>query len=253
MDEPTGRSKYRAVRDDLLQRISNLQVGDRLASEQALCEEFGVSRITLRHAVDGLVNDGWLTREHGRGTFVTEPKAGVHYPERFAEAVTGFYRQQTAAGHVVTTRVLRQELVPAAEAIAEILDIAPGESVIELVRLRYVNDQLHQHVVTHLPYERFPDCATHDFTTGSLYDHLRDAYGVKMRRNDMLVGVEEAAPDVALNLDVEPGLRLLSVASTVFDEHDRAVAHGTARHTPVNGQIELSLRVAGPDLQEARS
>lgn len=253
MEGQTGRSKYRAVRDDLLQRISNLEVGDKLASEQALCEEFGVSRITLRHAVDGLVQDGWLTREHGRGTFVTEPKAGVHYPERFAEAVTGFYRQQTAAGHEVTTRVLRQELIPADETTARILDITAGERVIELVRLRYVNDQLHQHVVTHLPYEKFPDCATQDFTSGSLYDYLRDAYGVTLARNDMRVSVAEAAPDVALNLAVEPGLRLLSVASTVYDDLDRPVAHGTARHTPVNGEIEFSLRVAGPNLQEART
>ena len=251
MASTTGTSKYRAVRDSLLERISSMRVGDRLPSETVLCDEFEVSRITLRHAVDGLVQDGRLIREHGRGTFVSAPRPGVHYPERFADVVTGFHRQQTSAGHTVTTRVLRQELVPAGERVARLLDLPVGDSVVELVRLRYVNGQLHQHVVTYLPYERFPDTVTADFTSGSLYDHLHERYGVTLTRNDLTVRVEEAAPDVALNLDVEVGLRLLSVDSTVFDTDERPVAFGTARHTPLNSEIDLSLRMAGPTPQEA--
>nr|WP_241740085.1 MULTISPECIES: GntR family transcriptional regulator [Microbacterium] len=241
-----GTSKYRAVRSSLLERISTMAIGEQLPSEPVLCEEFGVSRITLRHAVDGLVQDGRLAREHGRGTFVTQPQDDVHYPERFADVVTGFHRQQTAAGHVVTTRVLRQGLVPVDDETARQLDLAPGEAVIELVRLRYVNGQLHQYVVTCLPSTRFPDCLTADFTTGSLYDFLHERYGVALSRNDLVVRVDEATPEIALNLDVEPGLRLLCIGSTVFDAADAPVAFGVARHAPDNSEITLSLRTAPP-------
>jgi GntR family transcriptional regulator len=244
-------SKYVAVRARLLDQIAGMQVGDRLPPEPALCEEFGVSRITLRHAVDGLVQDGRLSREHGRGTFVSAPQPGVHYPERFADVVTGFHRQQTSAGHTVTTRVLSQALVPAGKDIAQQLGVLPSSGVIELVRLRYVNGQLHQYVVTHLPYELFPDALTADFTTGSLYDYLHDHYGITLVRNDLTVRVDEAAPEVALNLAVEPGLRLLSIASTVFDADGRSVAFGIARHTPENSEIDLSLRMAGATPKEA--
>ncbi|GGF42758.1 GntR family transcriptional regulator [Microbacterium sorbitolivorans] len=251
MDSSTGTSKYRAVRDHLVERIGTMRVGDRLPSEKELCEELGVSRITLRHAVDGLVQDGRLAREHGRGTFVSAPKPGIHYPERFADIVTGFHRQQTSAGHTVATRVLRQELVAADNEIARLLDVPSGARVVELVRLRFVNGQLHQHVVTYLPHDRFPECASADFTTGSLFDYLHERYGVVLSRNDMRVGVEEATADVALNLEVAPSLRLLAVASTVYDQDGHPVAHGVARHTPLNSEIELSLRVAGPTPQEA--
>jgi GntR family transcriptional regulator len=239
-----GTSKYVAVRALLLERISAMNVGDRLQSEKELCEQFGVSRITLRHAVDGLVHDGRLAREHGRGTFVSEPRAGVHYPERFADEVTGFHRQQTSAGNVVTTRVLRQELMPANEGIAARLGIEAGAGVVELVRLRLVNGQLHQHVVTYLPHGRFPAISRADFTVGSLFDFLHHEYGVELCRNDLTVRVEEASPEIALNLEVPSGMRLLTIDSTVWDADDSVVAFGTARHAPENSEITLNLRTA---------
>lgn len=247
MEMSAGTSKYVAVRALLLERLSAMTVGERLPSEKELCEQFGVSRITLRHAVDGLVQDGRLAREHGRGTFVTEPQPGVHYPERFADEVTGFHRQQTASGNVVTTRVLRQELLPADDEIARRLGVAPGVGVVELVRLRFVNGQLHQHVVTYLPHDRFPAVFSADFSAGSLFDFLHDEYDVMLCRNELTVRVEEASPEIALNLEVPSGLRLLTIDSTVWDADDAVVAFGTARHSPENSEITLTLQTSkGP-------
>ncbi|MDQ0643873.1 GntR family transcriptional regulator [Microbacterium murale] len=242
MELTAGTTKYRAVRAKLLDRISSLPVGERIPSEAELCDEFEVSRITLRHAVDGLVQDGRLAREHGRGTFVTEPTASERHPERFTDTVLGLHRQQTSEGHLVSTRVLRQELVPAEALVAEKLGIEVGDSVIKLVRLRYVDRQLHQHVVTYLPYERYPDVITADLSEASLFDFLEARYGVFLVRNDLIVRVEEASAEVALNLEVAPGLRLLTIDSTVADEGDVPVAFGTARHSPDTSEITLNLR-----------
>lgn len=242
----TGTAKYQTVREELLQRISAMHIGDRLPAEPELCDEYAVSRITLRKAVDGLVQDGWLEREHGRGTFVTEPKHADHYPEHFTEAVTGFHRQQTSAGNVVTTRILRQELVPATTHVAALLEIEEGAGVIELVRLRFVNGHLHQHVFTWVPYDRFPDVYVDDFSDQSLYAYLQERHGVVLTRNDMTVRVDEATPEVALNLGVETGLRLLTIDSLVFDTVGAPVAFGTARHAPDNSEISLSLHSPRP-------
>lgn len=242
----TGTSKYRAVYDELLRRVGEMTVGDRLPSETELCDEFSVSRITLRKAVDGLVQDGWLAREHGRGTFVTEPASGDHYPEHFADEVTGFHRQQTSAGNTVSTRVLRQELVPADARIAALLQITEGEGVVELVRLRFVNGRLHQHVFTWVPHARYPDVYTDDFSDQSLYAYLQERYDVTLVRNDMTVRVDEATPDVALNLGVEVGLRLLAIDSLVFDPAGTPVAFGIARHAPENSEISLTLHGPRP-------
>jgi GntR family transcriptional regulator len=221
----TGTSKYVAVREHLLSRIVQMEAGTRLPPEPVLCEEYGVSRITLRHAVDGLIADGHLVREQGRGTFVTEPQFRTHYRERFADSVKGFHAQQTEEGFRV-----------AAE-----LDVNPADRVVELVRLRYVNGALHQLAFTWLPFDRFPAAATADFAEASLYGFLRDEYDLTLERNDLLVSIAPADSFTADALLVEHGDRLLRVASTVYDQDDRAVATGTSDFTPQNSELFFGL------------
>lgn len=238
---PVGTTKYRAVQQSLLDRISGMAAGERLPSESTLCEHYGVSRITLRQAVDGLVNDGRLRREQGRGTFVSEPSPPSGHPERFADTITGFHQQQTSSGQRVATRTLSQQRIPASEAVAAKLMIPTESPVVELVRLRYVNGQLHQHVVTWLPHSRFPDTLVADFAERSLFEFLTERYGVVLVRNDLEVGVEDASREVALNLAVEDGYRLLRIGSTVFGTDETPAAYGIARHTPDNSEIAISL------------
>lgn len=241
MATASGTSKYVAVREHLLTRIQGLEPGSQLPAEPILCEEYGVSRITLRHAVDGLIADGHLVREQGKGTFVVEPQYRLRYRERFADAVTGFYTQQTAEGFSVTTEVLGQRVALAGEPVASQLGINAADAVVELTRLRFVNGTLHHFVVTYLPFSRFPDAAEVDFTNGSLYGHLAKAHGVALSRNDLLVSVEGAPQQVADVLDVPVGDRLLKVTSTVFDGDDAAVAYGASYFTPQNSEISFGL------------
>ncbi|QWS33272.1 GntR family transcriptional regulator [Curtobacterium aetherium] len=237
----SGTSKYVAVREHLLSRILQMEAGTRLPPEPVLCDEYGVSRITLRHAVDGLIADGHLVREQGRGTFVTEPQFRTHYRERFADSVKGFHAQQTEEGFRVTSQVLRQQVITAGERVATELDVNPADRVVELVRLRYVNGALHQLAFTWLPFDRFPATATADFSTASLYGFLRDEYDLTLERNDLLVSIAAADSFTADALLVERGDRLLRVASTVYDQDDRAVATGTSDFTPQNSELFFGL------------
>jgi GntR family transcriptional regulator len=241
MPTASGTSKYVAVREHLLTRIQAMQPGDQLPAEPQLCEEYGVSRITLRHAVDGLIADGHLVREHGRGTFVSEPQYRLRYRERFADEVTGFYAQQSNEGFTVTTKVLDQRVVLAGEPVASQLNISAADHVVELTRLRFVNGTLHHIVVTFLPVALFPETAEIDFTDGSLYGHLKDAHGVVLQRNDLLVSIDAATEFVADQLGTDIGEKLLKIASTVFDTDGRAVAYGTSHFTPQNSEISFGL------------
>ncbi|MFT4297023.1 MAG: GntR family transcriptional regulator [Micropruina sp.] len=235
-----GTAKYAAVRDHLADRIKGMSPGDRLPAEHALCAEYGVSRITVRRAVEELVKQGKLVREQGRGTFVTQPQYLEHFHETFADTVLGLYRQQHALGRTVTTKVLRQRLVRSAEA-AGAIGLSPADELLELERLRYVNDVLHQMVVTWLPAARFPDVVTHDFREGSLFDFLQLRYGVELVRNELLVNIDHATAREASGLGVPQGTCLLSIRSTVFDTEGTPVAFGITHNTPETSEIAINI------------
>lgn len=236
--------KYIAVRDHLQQRLESMAVGEQIPTEPTLCEEYNVSRITVRRAVDDLIQSGLLERVQGRGTFVTEPQYTEEIHETFAERVTGFHRQQAELGRDVVTEVLANEVTRAARA-AEALELNPADELILLERLRYINGTLHQHVVTYLPAARYPAVLAHDFSTGSLFEFLETTYGVVLTRNDLLVRLDEVDQGRAESLGIAVGDSVLAVDSTVFAADGTPVAFGIATHTPAYSQLAFTLQNRG--------
>ncbi len=242
----TGTVKYVAVREHLQRRIRAMQPGEQLPTEPVLCQEYGVSRITVRRAVDDLIRDGLIVREQGRGTFVTEPRWTQQVRETFADRVTGFYRQQTELGREVGTEVLANHVVRDVAA-ATALGLNPADELVELERLRFVNGTLHQHVYTYLPAARFGRLVGEDLSRGSLFDHLVREHGVTLVRNDLLVRLDRPEGRIARALEVEDGTVVLAMESLVYDETGAAVAFGTARHTPGNSEIAFTMGPAAPE------
>ncbi|MDR1443125.1 MAG: GntR family transcriptional regulator [Bifidobacteriaceae bacterium] len=232
-------TKYADVRDHLRERVNHMSPGDRLPSETELCETYAVSRITARRAVDDLVSEGRLTRQQGRGTFVADPLFVQHARESFADQVTGFFRQQRSLGRDVTTKVLRNELGRNRIA-AQALGFNAGQELIVLERLRYVDNSLHQHVVTYLPIAYNAVLRT-DFSTGSLFDYLSRRYGVELARNNLVIRIDRVHGLVAKALDVVEGEAVLAMDSTVYDHAGKSVAFGTARLTPANGEVAFRV------------
>jgi GntR family transcriptional regulator len=238
------RAKYVVVRDLLAERVRLLQPGDQLPSEGALCDEYGVSRITLRRAVEELIANGLLVRVQGRGTFVTAPPNPEIFREAFANRVRGFYRQQTAAGNRVETRVLRNSICQDATAAAQ-LSLPAAADLIQLDRVRLVNGVLQQVSTTWLEAARYPRVLVHDFSAGSLYEFLEETYGVRLARNDLVVKVGLATAELAENLRTEEGHPLLAMSSSVYAADDQPIAFGITHFAPENSEILISLRDSG--------
>jgi GntR family transcriptional regulator len=237
--------KYLAVREALRRRASALPEHTLLPPEPVLCAEYGVSRITLRRAVDGLVADGHLVREQGRGTFVSRPGIRHEYRESFVHRIAGFHSVMTEQGAQVGTTVLSQKIVPAAPAIAAELSIATADDVVELVRLRSV-DGLPNHVVrSFLAADRYPKAASEDFGHGSLYEFLRREYQADLAHARLVVDVGTAAADEAEVLDVITGSPLLVVRTTVRDSAGRPLVHSFSRLRPDVSQVEFEVSVGG--------
>ncbi|MFE7608960.1 GntR family transcriptional regulator [Streptomyces celluloflavus] len=233
--------KYAQVRDHLLRRVSDLPVGTQLPPETKLCEEYEVSRITVRRAVDELVGDGHLIREHGRGTFVSRPRYAMRHRERFVNEVTGFYTQLTRQGHTVTSEVLVQERVRAGARIAARLHTSPAADVVHLQRLRRVNGEVHHLADSYVAVERFPDLLTVDFTDHSLYAYLRAHHDILLARNEIVVSLHQSDDREAGLLGVAAGTTLLLAVSTVYDPHRKPLVHGTSTFPPSTGELSFDI------------
>jgi GntR family transcriptional regulator len=237
--------KYLAVREHLRRRAATLPERTLLPPEPVLCAEYGVSRITLRRAVDGLVADGYLVREQGRGTYVTRPGTRPEYRESFVHRIAGFSSVMTEQGSQVGTAVLTQRIVPAPPAIATELDLGAADDVVELVRLRSVDGAPNHVAHSFLPAARYPRAADHDFSEGSLYEYLRREYGADLAHARIVVDVGTAAADEAELLRVVAGSPLLVVRTTVRDSASHPLVHSFSRLRPDVSQVEFEVSVGG--------
>lgn len=233
--------KYLRVREHLRRRLQSMGEGELLPSEVELCAEYGVSRITVRRAVDDLAKDGLVVKEQGRGTFVARPIVAQKYSERFTESIQGFYGEMVGRGEQVGTQVLRQRVTFASPEMAAMLLLAPTDEIIELVRLRSVNGAPNHIVHTFLPRSLFPGTATADFTTGSLYDFIRTEYAADLHAAHLTVEVGLASAEEAELLGVGDGSPLLQVSSRVSDSAGKPMLFGFSRLRPDSSQIEIDV------------
>lgn len=131
-------SLYHNIANILMEKIKNKEwdQGYMIPSEKELCEQFNVSRPTVRSALSVLVNQGYLERVKGKGSFVCKPKV-LEDTTVFQES---FSRGLIAKGVEVQTEVLEQRMIEADETVAAALGVQTGDEVVKLVRLRYVED-----------------------------------------------------------------------------------------------------------------
>ena len=212
---------HKRIRDDLMAEIESGALGgrDRLPGEVELAARYGVTRMTVRQALNGLVNDGLLVRRRGVGTFVVQNAA----QRRNMSRLTGFTEDVRSDGRSVDTRMLAQRIVPAAADVAEALELAPGAHVTHVGRLRIVDGTpvIIQH--SWVPYDLCPDLWSEPLTGDSLYATLRERHGIALRRADQRIAAVAATPEHASLLDVPGRAPLLRVERLTLDDRNLPV------------------------------
>ena len=208
--------KYLRVRDYLRSVATHeLAVGDPIPSERVLCEQFGVSRMTIRQAVDALVVEGLLVREQGRGTFVAPSKVDLQV------RLASFGEEMARRGMAPSSTVLAAEVVSATPDVADALEILPGERVYSLYRVRLADGEPMAVEQSWLPCALLPGLFD-DGVPESVYGGLRRR-GLDPDWGEDVVAAAEADAEDAELLGVEPGTAVLRLTRRTFAGQSAAV------------------------------
>jgi GntR family transcriptional regulator len=207
--QPLYHRVYRQISEEI--ESGALQAGDRLPSERWLCDELGVSRATVRRAIEELVLDG-LVEGRGRGSFVTGE--ALAEPPNTLMSLSELGRSR---GLQATSRVLTNEVRPATLDEAEAFGIAPGAEVFELHRLRMLDGLPISLDHNRVSLRLLPTARDLDFTTASLYTAL-EAEGHRLTRADYEVEARAVADDEAELLGLAPGAPVLQTITVAIME-----------------------------------
>ena len=194
--------------------------GEQIPSEAELCQQFKVSRTTIRQAINELVVQGKLKRTQGLGTYVTQ--YNIEKPLFF---LTGFSQDMKLRGLQPNSKVLKFETIPPSAYISQVLHLKDNEPVIYVRRIRLADDQLMAIDNCYLPFNRYFDLLHENLEKDSLYDLLIKKFDtVPMRsvRSIEAIGCPSLESEL---LDVTPGFPILYIVGTNFDQNDQPFEH----------------------------
>lgn len=212
-----------------------LTPGTLLGNEIDLATRLGLSRPTVRQAIQSLVDKGLLVRRRGVGTQV------LHSRVRRPMELSSLYDDLAAAGQRPATRVLANRLEPAAGPVAAALGLPEGTEVRYLERIRTAHGEPMALLRNHLP-AGIADPDTELLETTGLYRLLRSA-ALTLHSARQAVGARAATAEEAALLDEPEGAPLLTMERVTFDATGRAVEYGSHLYRATRYSFEFQLMV----------
>jgi GntR family transcriptional regulator len=196
MTTDTVESKVDDLRRRLLRLVEELPVGARLPGERDLAHRWSVARMTLRRAVDRLVVEGRLERRPASGTYVTRP------PYAKLLGLTSFTEDMISRGLVPSSRLIELRRLRATGPVAHRLRIPEGDEVVRFTRLRLASGEPMAVETVWIPAVHVPGLAAEDLAE-SLYDLLRDRYGIRTTAAQATVLPAQPDPRTAASLGID--------------------------------------------------
>ncbi|MFC2969516.1 GntR family transcriptional regulator [Acidimangrovimonas pyrenivorans] len=217
--------------------------GERLPSEAEICDNFGVSRITAKRAMDELAAEGLVTRARGRGTIVTQGAAKLP----FEVSVDGWIENISRMGRMTEVSVLEFGYRRAPRAVARELGLDEGAEVQRSIRVRTHDGTPLSWLETWIPADIGRSYSAEDMGAQPLL-HLLERAGVRIASAKQTITAGLAAPQVAQALGVQVGSALLDVRRLVRDADGRPVEFISILYRPDLYRFAMELtRVGGAD------
>jgi DNA-binding GntR family transcriptional regulator len=219
-------------------RTGTLSPGERLENEVDLADRFGLSRPTVRQAIQELVRKGMLVRKRGVGTQVVQGLSGDGSFTR-PVALSSLYDDLARTGRKPHTEVLSHAFEPADPKVAAALGIREGSDVVRVERLRWAGDEPLALMCNWLP-TGLASYTSEELVTHGLYELLRRS-GVHIRIATQRIGARAAGLSEAKLLHERKGAPLLTMERTAYDDSGRAVEFGSHAYRAQTYSFEVTL------------
>ncbi|WP_237682172.1 UTRA domain-containing protein [Heyndrickxia coagulans] len=194
--------------------------GSRLPSENELCEKYGVSRITIRRSLQDLVDNGYLVRKQGKGTFVNNGKI-----QRSLMKADGYTEYMKTIGEKPERKIVMKKITSCPPLIAKRLSIPEGSDIIELSRVMYVKGTPLGFEVSSYPVSLLKDLYTEINEQISIHELLKEKCCIVLKRNYKILNVLLADETIARYLDCNASDPVYQVDKTEFNQYDEPVYH----------------------------
>lgn len=233
-----ARRVYLQLRDEIGRGVH--PEGVLLPGEQRLARALGVSRVTVRRALDVLESEGLVERRAGAGTMVLRPGPlpGV------AADFTTLMPQIAQMGDETTARLLSFSYGTPPAVVASAMQVSPDARMQTAVRLRLIEGRAFSHLTTHVPEEIAQNYTEAELATTPLF-RLLERSGVKVESADQSVSATLASPEVAGHLGLSVGAPLLALERVVRDADGRGVEYLSALYRPDMFKLEMTLSRVG--------
>lgn len=190
------------------------KAGDKIPSEAEFCEQFSISRTTIRQAINELVIQGKLIRSAGRGTFVS--KYRIEQPSFFLN----FSQDMKLRGLTPSTKVLQIESIPITPYLSKIMHLDETDKVVFIKRQRYADNRIISVESCYLPYFKYASILDEDIANQSLSELMMRKFNSKPVRSFHSIASIGCPTAEAEILEVKQGSPILFISGINFDEND---------------------------------
>ncbi|WP_432663267.1 GntR family transcriptional regulator [Wukongibacter baidiensis] len=205
---------YYQLMDIIIDEINSgkYKENDKLPSERELCEMYDISRATVRQTIQELEKDGYIYKQHGKGTFVS--------PERFKQDLLKFYsftEEMKKLGKVPSSKVIDFEIVESDENIAKEMEMQEGEKVYKFTRLRLADGRPIMLETSYIPYKRFEGITREDLEHEAMYDIFTKRYNAVFSKAEESFQPVSTREDEAELLENQPGAPSMMIERITYE------------------------------------
>lgn len=212
IDKNSSVPLYLQLKEILKERIEHyMEPGDAIPVEIEIEKEYGVSRMTVRKAIDELVDEGMVVKQQGKGTFVQQSKI-----TQDAGTIFSWTEEMRNKGKSTETREMEVREVTPSRKLAEALRLHKNERTVCLKRVRYTEGEPLAIMINYLRLQYVPGLLENGLQSESLYEDLEQIYRVKLVEADETISAREATDLEALTLHIPPGSAVLHIVRTSY-------------------------------------